>query len=324
MDSPPAQGIVFENWPCPNCGEPSATTVRKGVSDSRHGLVEGIDLVECNRCDLVRTDPRPSSESIPLCYPDDYSSHEEPPPLAAADSLRGRARDMVAALRRRRWGGFPPADLEPGEALELGAGVGSALITLQELGWSVTMVEPSRDAAELARRRLGLAAERVHVCSAEDAEFPDGSFDLVVMMHVIEHLVDPRGVIEACFDWLRPGGTLIVECPNFASLESRIFGRYWLALDVPRHLTHFTGATLRALLEGAGFEWQAQIPRSHMPWWSLRNALRRGRYHEPPSTYERRSTLRRVVPLAAHRTLEHLGYSPSIEVVARKPSAGGD
>ena len=51
---------------------------------------------------------------------------------------------------------------------------------------------------------------------------------------------------------MRPGGVLIIRCPNFGSLERRLFGRWWTGLDVPRHLQHFNRRTLRLLLVDSG------------------------------------------------------------------------
>jgi hypothetical protein len=52
--------------------------------------------------------------------------------------------------------------------------------------------------------------------------------------------------------WLAPGGLLIVEVPNAGGAGGRLFGRYWSGLDFPRHLVHFTPATMTAMVERAG------------------------------------------------------------------------
>jgi SAM-dependent methyltransferase len=74
------------------------------------------------------------------------------------------------------------------------------------------------------------------------------------MFHVLEHLPDPRPYLETARDLLAPGGRLIVQVPNAASWQFRLFGRYWNGIDVPRHLHDFRAVDVRRLLESIGFE----------------------------------------------------------------------
>ena len=73
------------------------------------------------------------------------------------------------------------------------------------------------------------------------------------MWHVIEHLTGPRRVLTDIHRILKPGGRLLLELPNYDGYARAVFGTYWAALDVPRHLYHFTPATLDALLRRVGF-----------------------------------------------------------------------
>ncbi len=79
-------------------------------------------------------------------------------------------------------------------------------------------------------------------------------FDCVTMIHVIEHLLDPRGSLEAAAEVLRPGGLVLVETPNIWSWPARLFGRDWVTLDAPRHLCLFNASALASCLRQAGFE----------------------------------------------------------------------
>jgi hypothetical protein len=53
---------------------------------------------------------------------------------------------------------------------------------------------------------------------------------------------------------IKPGGRIIVAVPDFGGWQARLFGRYWLHLDVPRHLWHFTLPALRGEFKKAGLE----------------------------------------------------------------------
>src|SRR5439155_3764323 len=100
-----------------------------------------------------------------------------------------------------------------------------------------------------------------------------------------------------------------------ASLESRVFGRLWSGLDVPRHLFHFSPETIRLALEASGFSVQRMVPQFGSSSLSLSlthlvNAVLGRRYR--PSlglTYG-------LLPLAG--VLSALGYSPALEVTAER------
>jgi SAM-dependent methyltransferase len=120
---------------------------------------------------------------------------------------------------------------------------------LAALGWEVTGVETDPVAARTARDR-GFA---VHAGDLATAPFPDSSFDLVLLMHVIEHVTDPRALLSECRRVLRVGGRLVVATPNADSRGHRRFGRHWRGLEPPRHLTLFGPRGLLALARDSGF-----------------------------------------------------------------------
>jgi hypothetical protein len=92
----------------------------------------------------------------------------------------------------------------------------------------------------------------------EEAAYPEGSFDLVVLCHVLEHLSDPKATLEEIRRLLKPGGRLAVSVPNFSSWQARLMGPAWFHLDLPRHLFHFPAHGLRRLLEQAGFRCRSE------------------------------------------------------------------
>lgn len=141
--------------------------------------------------------------------------------------------------------------LAPGSrVLELGAGDGRFVSRLTGAGLQASGIEPS-DGAVAAARARGARVERATV---EDLELEPASLDAVVIWHVLEHVRDPAGTVARAARWLRPGGRVVVACPNLASLQARIGGDRWFHQDVPRHLTHFTATGLLLLLERSGLQ----------------------------------------------------------------------
>lgn len=94
----------------------------------------------------------------------------------------------------------------------------------------------------------------MHLGPVDSLVFGPGSFQLVLLWHVLEHLENPGEVLQQLADRLSPGGLMAVAVPNIDSLQARWFGPDWFHLDLPRHLWHFSPGTLATLWRSAGLE----------------------------------------------------------------------
>jgi SAM-dependent methyltransferase len=201
--------------------------------------------------------------------------------------------------------------------LDIGCGSGFYLQQLQQLGWDVYGVEPNPAAAAAAVELLGVPVERIQVQSADEADWPPGHFDLITLSHVLEHLADPRRALSDIHRWLARAGRVRIWVPNVDSLEARLFGKLWFALDVPRHLVHYSPATISRMLSLTGFKVQRLVPEYQAS--SLSGSLshlldamtrRRRRYVHSSRLYLA------CVPIAS--LLLGLGLAASIDVTAAK------
>ena len=68
---------------------------------------------------------------------------------------------------------------------------------------------------------------------------------------MIEHLFDPKAFVRICFNQLRPGGLLVLTCPNVRGFDIDVLGALSPAID--EHLNYFHPASLSQLLETCGF-----------------------------------------------------------------------
>jgi SAM-dependent methyltransferase len=106
----------------------------------------------------------------------------------------------------------------------------------------------------VAKRAEARCGAQVFVGDILDAPFAPRSFDVVTCFHVLEHLYQPREVLAAAERWLKPDGIFYAMMPNIDSAGARIFRSYWYALELPRHLYHFSPASLRNLAASVGLE----------------------------------------------------------------------
>lgn len=213
--------------------------------DRVHAIPGSWAVHSCTACGSGTTMPPAREDELGAFYPTDYAPFELP---------RGLIATAMAVMQRGRNRTFPLATLaagvRPGALLDVGCGRGDLAASWIEAGWRVIGVEPSPDAAAIARRR---GAE---VCEGTLAtvSLPSEAVDSAVFRHSLEHVVDPQRDLRRVRDALRPGGRVAVIVPNWGSWQRRAFGQYWFPLELPRHRTHFTAAGLRAALTAAGFE----------------------------------------------------------------------
>lgn len=137
-----------------------------------------------------------------------------------------------------------------GSILDIGCGRGLFLDIMRKDGWTVTGAEFSEDAA------LDVAATyNIPVVAGEPSGwgFKDGSFDVITISHVLEHLHYPARMVEQCRRLLRPGGLLVCATPNIAGLQAAAGKGGWFHLDIPCHVHHFSEMGLAQLLRRHSF-----------------------------------------------------------------------
>lgn len=218
--------------------------------DLLHDLPGEYTIVKCCSCGLMRTNPRPTPDTIGFYYPDNYGPYlgTQVQQLKATSGIRKLLKPLVNLIVSSNSQKVPP--LVPGRMLELGCASGSYLHQMAEQGWQVQGIEYSEKAAQAAAQ-LGY---QVHAGPLETAPNPDEPFDLIVGWMVLEHLHDPLGCLKKLREWAKPGAWLVLSIPNAGSLEFRLFKDKWYALQLPTHFHHFTPATLEKVLSVSGWK----------------------------------------------------------------------
>lgn len=238
--------LSWEDIPCEWCNSNESEIVVEGP-DLQTNFPGQFQFVRCTNCGLYRQNPRMEWETLKYFYPDNYHSFDfvvkKQNWLTRFDRQYG-VRKRLRALERYCAGG---------KLLEVGCGTGSFLEEVIRSGrWEAEGIEPVEHAAEYARSRLHI---QIHNQLFSQAQLPRQTFDVVVMWNVLEHLGHPIHDLKSCWDILKPGGMLIFSVPNLDSLDVKLFGRFWVGWELPRHLFLFPKNTLENILSELGFQY---------------------------------------------------------------------
>jgi len=134
------------------------------------------------------------------------------------------------------------SSLPTGRVLDVGCGLGWLLSALDD-NWDKHGVEISDFAAEHARNHA-------EIFNGALLDYPSLTepFDLIVMHHVIEHMLDPPANIRKALELLKPGGRLLLATPDFDSGCARRFGSNYRLLHDPTHVSLFSSDSMHRML----------------------------------------------------------------------------
>jgi SAM-dependent methyltransferase len=208
---------------------------------------ESFEVWRCNSCSGGFTQDVPDASTIgPYYAAESYVSH--------TDSNKGfinfvyhKVRSYALLTKKKLVTSL--VNKSSGTLLDIGAGTGAFVNTMQSGGWQVTGLEPDVTAAQQA-----LLKYNIHLQPA-DTIYTLGShqFDAITMWHVLEHVHDLHGYFKRFSALLKPEGLLVIAVPNYTSTDAKFYQQNWAALDTPRHLYHFSPASMELLANAHGF-----------------------------------------------------------------------
>ena len=207
--------------------------------DRFHWRPEEYRLMRCSTCSHVWLANPPKPEQMGIHYSQEYHRAIMASGEQAAESRWGRQCDVVARHKKG------------GSILDIGCSSGAFLGMMKSKSWKLYGID--MEASTAAKAKAATGAE-VFVGEALDAPFPAESFDVITGFDLLEHVYQPRQFLAKVLEWLKPGGIFYAGLPNIDSWEARAFGTYWYGLELPRHISHFSPASLRHALNSLGFQ----------------------------------------------------------------------
>lgn len=240
-----------QNSACPVCANRLATYIRE-VEDSVTG--QHFDVLKCDACGVGVTSP----------FPKQLQPH-----YAGYHGSRHGFTASFCAKRRMALVTKMAGKGEGRRLLDIGCGDGMFLEAARKHGWQAAGTELNPEPA----RRLGFEVFR-----SLDECADQGPFSIVTLWHSLEHMSDPRAVIQKIRGLVAEDGVVVIAVPDFDGYQSKAFRESWLHLDVPRHLYHFTANSLDRMLNQAEFipvaHWFQEFEYDLIGWWqSALNAV---------------------------------------------------
>jgi 2-polyprenyl-3-methyl-5-hydroxy-6-metoxy-1,4-benzoquinol methylase len=255
---------------CPFCG---VNSFEKIASE------RGLQVVECNACDLIYTNPRARS-SQQNYFGDAEIFFNEARLIFSGKKTHHRDKNYEFELRKIE------QYKKPGKLLDIGTYMGFFLRKAREFGWDVQGVEPSPTVSKIATEQFHLKIQNAFL---EDAVLSDKSFDVITLIDVFEHMTNPKDILARCKDILKDDGILVIKVPNgnYNRLKqklSSILGNHESDLwNCREHVVHYTYATFEKMVSSSGYSIKAYFipPPIHYPVWQYYV----GHYYQYPSPF---------------------------------------
>ncbi|MEU2900424.1 class I SAM-dependent methyltransferase [Streptomyces sp. NPDC001273] len=321
---------------CPWCGSARLRN-RLRTGDLRRHRPGLFTVDECRDCGHTFQNPRLTAEGLAFYRRAVRGAPRDPATerVLALHAVRHRRRAAARAM-------LPFG--EPESWLDVGTGLARFPQTAREF-FPYTAFDGTDLTARVEQARTLERVEEAHIGPLTDPGIMArlaGRYDVVSMLHHLEHTTDPRAELHAALDALRPGGHLLIETLDPRCAFAALFGRWWLPYDQPRRLHLMPRRNLRAELETRGctlvttghraahvphdlagltaLALSHTLPAPDTPWRAI-----------PPTPFQqhlRRVLLRAGTPLvvAAAATdaalaplLRHTPFANAYRVIARKP-----
>ncbi len=229
---------------CPVC---NSTDIHFALSANDHTVSgEQFEIWGCKSCTFRFTQHVPDMQSIGSYYQsENYISHTDTS-KGLINRIYHFVRRQTLARKHNLVGSFTGKKnaAEKKSILDIGAGTGAFVHYMQEHGWQPTGIEPDEGA-----RQKAAGIHHVKLLPADHLNnMAEDSFHAITLWHVLEHVHALDDYLRRLKKIIKPGGRIFIAVPNYTCYDAAVYKGYWAAYDVPRHLYHFSPASMKQLL----------------------------------------------------------------------------
>ncbi len=232
---------------CPVCNSGQAKLVHKVqfVLFDNHPMSGGYNLVQCERCLFIYADTHVTQQELDIYYKE-LSKYEDKN-IGTGGGYNKNDKDRL--LKTAEFISSQLAD-KNARIIDLGCANGGLLKELKMLGFNnLVGLDPSLTCVEITKNEVGCEAYQMSLFNIDESL---GKFDLVILSHVLEHLLDLTSTIEKLNHLLKDGSLLYVECPNASNYNKVIHAP--LQEFNTEHINHFTEISFENLFGLHGYQ----------------------------------------------------------------------
>lgn len=214
-----------------------------------------VSVMKCTNCGLIYSNPQP--------IPKDLQDHYGTPPEEywKPEYFTWEPGYFLSQIQQAK---LLLSDKEGMKALDIGAGLGKAMLSMEHEGFETYGMEPSIPFHQKAIDEMGVKQERLKLGAIEELDYEPNSFDFITFGAVYEHLYDPHTCMEKAMEWLKPGGVIHAEVPSSKWFMSKVMNFYFRLvgtnyvtnlspMHTPFHLHEFTEKSFEELGKKIGF-----------------------------------------------------------------------
>ena len=207
---------------------------------------ETFELYRNDTWNWLETIPRPAEGELARYYEsENYISHSDSK-RNLFEKIYHRVREINLKHKLKHINKYA---VPSKRLLDFGCGTADFLKAAQDDGWTISGLEPNAGA-----RDIGNSKTNNKIFGPEKLDlFSSPSFDVITLWHVLEHVYDPLEKLKRFHDLLADTGALILAVPNHKSFDASYYGPHWAGYDVPRHLWHFSQASIQKMAQATGF-----------------------------------------------------------------------
>jgi SAM-dependent methyltransferase len=249
----PLDDIKLVDVPCPVCGSDSRSILFEETRREPAPMGTKGAYVRCHECDMIYLCPVPDWDEFKKYYDllSDFFTDQGNPAVTPLRDQEGFAGWLYHRLFRFLPHAWPQEEGDERKLLDVGCGNGDRLIEFAKRDWRIFGTDVSASTLAVAQRTIptGVFLEG----ELENVDLPLGSFDVIRMDNVLEHVPEPKRLLRRCRELLNSEGRLYIYVPHGRSISVRLLGRYSYSAWAPFHLHLFTVSALKRILLDVGF-----------------------------------------------------------------------
>lgn len=233
---------------CILCGNENGDIIYT-LHDYGYGIPGEFPLIRCPICGLIYVSPRPGADEMEDYYPQNYAPYKK-----AIEDEKWILMRWIRRRNIRKYRRVVEQYVSSGhkKILDVGCSTGIFLAEMRDAGWTVVGTDINAKVIDYTRQRFNLDVIQGQFSEVlQTLSF--AAFDAVTMWDVLEHTYNPLETLKQVNMYMEMGGFVFLTFPHYESLDRKLYKRFWIGYDAPRHLFAFTREVISKMLVEAGF-----------------------------------------------------------------------